>query len=161
MTLPKTYHAWRRTPQPYPLSIVRTTESTPETLKPHDVLIQIHAVSLNYRDVAMLREGGYPVAVEDGGVSASDCAAEVVAVGDQVDKFKIGDHVAPTIDLESLTGDERDIDGIVLGGNGPGVLRPFAVFEEQYLVKLPKHLPWEEVNITQEHPSQLIAERVW
>lgn len=147
MTYSKTYHAWRRTPLPYPLSIVRTTESLPKTLKPHEVLIRIHAVSLNYRDVAMLREGGYPVPVEDGGISASDGAAEVIGVGEQVDEFRLGDHVAPTVDLESLTGDERDIDGIVLGGNGPGLLRQYAIFEEQHLVKLPKHLPWEEVRM--------------
>jgi NADPH:quinone reductase-like Zn-dependent oxidoreductase len=109
MTYPNTYHAWRRTALPYPLSIVRTEESLPDTLDAHDVLIRIHAVSLNYRDVAMLREGDYPVPVEDGGVSASDCA-------------------------------------LTLGGGGPGVLREYAVFEEKYLVKLPEHLPWEEVS---------------
>jgi NADPH:quinone reductase-like Zn-dependent oxidoreductase len=146
MTYPNTYHAWRRTALPYPLSIVRTKESLPDTLGAHDVLIRIHAVSLNYRDVAMLREGDYPVPVEDGGVSASDCAAEVIAIGDQVSCFKKGDHVAPILDLENLTGEERDISGLALGGGGPGVLREYAVFEEKYLVQLPEHLPWEEVS---------------
>jgi NADPH:quinone reductase-like Zn-dependent oxidoreductase len=146
MTYPKTYHAWRRTALPHPLSIVRTEESLPDTIGAHDVLIRIHAVSLNYRDVAMLREGDYPMPVEDGGVSASDCAAEVIAIGDQVSHFKKGDHVAPIPDLENLTGEERDISGLTLGGNGPGVLRQYAVFEDIYLVKLPEHLSWEEVS---------------
>jgi NADPH:quinone reductase-like Zn-dependent oxidoreductase len=146
MTYPKTYHAWRRTALPHPLSIVRTEESLPDTLGAHDVLIRIYAVSLNYRDVAMLREGGYPGSAEDGGVSASDCAAEVIAIGDQVSYFKTGDHVAPTPDLANLTGEERDISGVVLGGDGPGVLREYAVFEDRYLVKLPEYLSWEEVS---------------
>jgi hypothetical protein len=35
---------------------------------------------------------------------------------------------------------------VALGGNGPGVLREFAVFEDKFLVKLPQHLSWEEVS---------------
>jgi NADPH:quinone reductase-like Zn-dependent oxidoreductase len=146
MTYPKTYNAWRRTALPYPLSLARTKESLPDTLGAHDVLLRIHAVSLNYRDVAMLREGGYPMPVEDGGITASDCAAEVIATGDQVSRFKKGDHVAPVVDLENLTGEERDISGVSLGANGPGVLSEYAIFEEKYLVELPSHLSWEEVS---------------
>ena len=148
MTYPTTYNAWRRTALPYPLSIVRTKESLPDTLGAHDVLIRIRAVSLNYRDIAMLREGGYPSPVEDGGVTASDCAAEIIATGDKVSDFKEGDRVAPTIELQNLTGEEKDISGFTLGGNGPGVLREYAIFEDKYLVKLPEHLSWEEVGLS-------------
>lgn len=128
------------------MSIVLSTESLPETLGPHEVMIRIHAVSLNYRDVAMLREGAYPAPVEAGGICASDAAAEIVAQGSGASKFKIGDRVAPTIDLEALTGKERDIDAHVLGGNGPGVFTEYAVFQEKHLVKLPDHLSWEEAS---------------
>jgi NADPH:quinone reductase-like Zn-dependent oxidoreductase len=128
MSYPKTYRAWRRSTTPYPRTLVLSTETLPDEFGARDVLIRIHAVSLNYRDVAMLREGGYPVEVEDGGVSGSDCAAEVVAIGSEVTKFELGDRVAPTVDLLGLTGEER-------------------VFEEKTLVKLPKHLSWEEVHM--------------
>lgn len=146
MTYPKTYRAFRRTKSSFPKTIALSTEKLPDSLNPHDVVIKIHAVTLNYRDVAMLHEGRYPVPVEEGGVSASDCAAEVVALGDGVKDFVVGDRVAPTIDLASITGEERDVDGIPLGGTGPGVLREYAVFEEKHLVKLPSHLSWEEVS---------------
>ncbi|KAF2627420.1 NAD(P)-binding protein [Macroventuria anomochaeta] len=146
MSYPRTARSWRRTALPYPLSIVPSTETLPEILGPHDVVIRIHAVSLNYRDVAMLREGGYPVPVDAGGICASDASAEVVALGPEASRFKIGDIVAPTIDLEALTGEERDIDSTALGGNGPGVLTEYAVFEDKYLVKLPSHLSWEEAS---------------
>ena len=145
MSYPRTYRSWRRSATPYPLTLVSSTESLPETLGANDVLIRIHAVSLNYRDAAMLQENKYPVPVEIGGVSASDCAAEVVAIGSSVSSFALGDHVAPTVDLMSLTGDERTMDQVALGGNGPGTLREYAIFEEKVLVRLPTHLSWEEV----------------
>lgn len=149
MSYPKTYQSWRRTAPPYPLHIVAATETLPDKLGALDVLIRIHAVSLNYRDVAMLQEHAYPVPVDAGGISASDCAAEVVAIGESVRKFSIGDRVAPTIDLMSLTGDEQDVQPIALGGIGPGVLREYAIFEEKVLVRLPQHLSWEEVRFSQ------------
>lgn len=146
MHYPNTYRAWRRSTGLFPRSIQSTSETIPEVLGIHDVLIRIHAVALNYRDIAMLQEGAYPVPVEEGGIPASDCAAEVVAVGAEVTNFVIGDHVAPTVDLVNLTGNERTVESTALGGNGPGTLREYALFEEKVLVKLPKHLSWEEVS---------------
>lgn len=129
----RTTRSWRRTIPPYPLTIVPSVETLPKTLGPDDVVVRVHAVSLNYRD-AMLREGAYPIPVEASGICASDCSAEVVALGSEATKFKSGDHVAPTVDLENLTGEERDADSIALGGLGSGVLREHVVFEEKYLV---------------------------
>ncbi|KAH6642008.1 hypothetical protein C7974DRAFT_93634 [Boeremia exigua] len=146
MSYPKSTRSWRRTTTPYPLSIALSTDTLPETLGPHDVVLRIHAVSLNYRDVAMLREGAYPLPVAIGGICASDAAAEVVAVGSKISKFQIGDHVAPTIDLTTLTGEERDARPFALGGDGPGVLTEYAIFEEKHLVKLPSSLSWEEAS---------------
>lgn len=50
MSYPKTYRAWRRSAKPYPLKLVLSTETLPDELGANDVLIRIHAVSLNYRD---------------------------------------------------------------------------------------------------------------
>jgi NADPH:quinone reductase-like Zn-dependent oxidoreductase len=63
-----------------------------------------------------------------------------------VTKFVPGDHVAPTVNLNFLTGDERDADARALGGDTAGVFREWAVFEEGELVRLPGHLSWEEVS---------------
>ncbi|KAJ4258747.1 hypothetical protein NW762_007834 [Fusarium torreyae] len=146
MAYPSSCRSFRRTEPPYPLAIVPSTETLPETLGVHDVVIRIHAVSLNFRDVAMLHEGRYPAPAESQGIPASDCAAEVVAVGDEVKEFKTGDHVAPVFNMKNLDGTERDIEAVALGGDGPGVLREFAVFEDKFLVKLPQHLSWEEAS---------------
>jgi NADPH:quinone reductase-like Zn-dependent oxidoreductase len=64
-------------------------------LGPNDVVIKIHAVSLKYRDDAML-VGTYPVPYKQRGIPASDCAAEVVAKDSEATNFEVGDSVAPT-----------------------------------------------------------------
>jgi NADPH:quinone reductase-like Zn-dependent oxidoreductase len=147
MSYPKTVRSWRRTTPPYPLSTVQSTETLPENLGAHDVVIRIHTVSLNYRDIAMLREDGYPAPVDAGGICASDAAGEIVALGSQATKFDMGDRVAPTIGQPAPLGQEHEIDSTTLGGDGPGVLTEYAVFNEEYLVKLPSHLSWKEVRV--------------
>ncbi|KPM40132.1 hypothetical protein AK830_g6408 [Neonectria ditissima] len=142
MALPTSYAAYRRTTGDLPRTIEPSSETLPADLKPHDVLIKIHAVSLNYRDVAMLH-GTYPGDIEERGIPCSDCAAEVVAKGSEVKDFAIGDHVSPIFDLTNLTGHEPS-GPTGLGGDYAGVLRQYAIFEDNVLVQLPKNLPWEE-----------------
>jgi NADPH:quinone reductase-like Zn-dependent oxidoreductase len=146
MSIPRTSKAFRRTEGDLPRTIEQTTESLPtlDELGPLDVLINVHAVSLNFRDVAMLN-GRYPVSVEDRGIPCSDCAAEVVAIGTSVRSFALGDKVAPIFDVANFSGLE-DEPHCALGGSVAGVLREYAVFEERLLVKLPEHLTWEEVR---------------
>lgn len=145
MSLPESYHAFRRTSKVgnEPLTIEKALEKGPAGLQPDDVLIRIHAVSLNFRDVGMLN-GRYPVEVEERGIPASDCGSEVIAVGSGVQNFKIGDHVAPIFNLSNITGEEND-SMKALGGDTAGVLREFAVFEQKHLVHLPQYVSWEEV----------------
>ncbi|KAK3638759.1 hypothetical protein LTR56_012866 [Elasticomyces elasticus] len=144
MVLPTEYRAFRRTTGELPHAITPSQETLPERLGPNDVLIKIHAVSLNYRDVAMLN-GKYPVKVIDRGVPASDCAAEVVGTGSAVRGFEKGDHVAPIFDINNLSGQD-DASMKALGGDVDGVLREYAVFNEEVLVQLPKYLSWEEAS---------------
>ncbi|EPS32647.1 hypothetical protein PDE_07607 [Penicillium oxalicum 114-2] len=139
MSMPEFYKSFRRTADGS--SIEMKEETLPRSLPSNHVLIRIHAVSLNYRDVAMMK-GKYPVQVIDRGIPASDCAAEVVTVGPDVKDFKPGDHVAPTFDLNNIAGLQDDSQ--VLGGDVDGVLRQYAVFHQQVLVHLPEYLSWEE-----------------
>jgi NADPH:quinone reductase-like Zn-dependent oxidoreductase len=150
-SIPLTYRAFRRSPgigtTESPLKLSLSTEKTLPggRLGSYDVLIKIHAVSLNYRDVLMLR-GSYLGPVLEGGIVASDCAAEVVAVGEKVAQFKVGDRVAANFDLGNLTGEIEPTGHLGLGGDVEGVLREYAVYEERFLVRLPGHLSWEEVS---------------
>ena len=88
----------------------------------------------------------YPIPVNDREIQGSCCAAEVVALGSAVTKFKPGDRVAPTVNLNFLTGEERDAEICALAGDTAGVFREWAVFQEGHLVALPAHLSWEEVR---------------
>ncbi|UKZ81765.1 hypothetical protein TrVFT333_009538 [Trichoderma virens FT-333] len=144
MAIPETYKTYRRTTGTVPLTINQTTETTPKNLGPKDVLLKIHSVSLNYRDIAMLN-GAYPAPILENGIPASDAAAEVAAVGSAVQKFKVGDHVSPIFFVNFFTGDELEpLQG--LGGDVEGVLGEYAVFSEDILVRLPEHLSWDEAS---------------
>ncbi|KAF2708846.1 alcohol dehydrogenase [Pleomassaria siparia CBS 279.74] len=105
-----------------------------------DVLVKIHAVSLNYRDL-IIPKGKYPFPVKDGVVPGSDGAGIVEAVGSHVTRFKPGDkvvtlfnqgHIAGSLDGASL--------GTGLGGTIDGTLREYAAFDEQGLVHAPTNL---------------------
>ncbi|KAK4174248.1 zinc-type alcohol dehydrogenase-like protein 1 [Triangularia setosa] len=144
---PQTYLAYRRSPGPSPgspLSLTRATEPFPNasSLLPRQVLLKIHAVSLNYRDVAM-QNGAYPLPIKPDGIPVSDAAAEVVAVGRDVTRVEIGDRVTVIVDLKNITGKEDD--GYASPGvDYDGLLREYAVFDEEVLVTLPRGLSWEE-----------------
>ncbi|CCT70915.1 related to zinc-binding oxidoreductase [Fusarium fujikuroi] len=142
MSLPETYRAFRRTTGDFPRTVEPSIETVPRVLGPNDVLIKVHAVSLNFRDVAMLN-GIYPMTMEDRGIPCSDAAAEVVAAGSAVEGFVTGDHVSVISDLNNITGSE-DEPLYGLGGDTAGVLREYAVYQDKHLVKLPRHLSWEE-----------------
>lgn len=58
-----------------------------------EVLVRVRACALNFHDT-MVALGKKPVA--DGRIPLSDAAGEVVAVGDDVQAFKAGDHVVST-----------------------------------------------------------------
>lgn len=54
---PETYRALRRSQGAYPLHLEYTTEHLPDVLGATDVVVKVRAASLNYRDIAMMREG--------------------------------------------------------------------------------------------------------
>ncbi|KAI8941901.1 hypothetical protein NX059_000015 [Plenodomus lindquistii] len=144
MSYPSTYSAWRRTTGPKPNTIERTSdEKLPSALGSHDVIIKIKAVSLNYREHAMLI-GTYPVPnVLEHGIPASDAAGEVVAVGSDVTKWRKGDRVVPNANQGEFPPDD-DGNSVGLGNTADGVLREYAVYHEKHLLHLSDNLSWEE-----------------
>lgn len=142
MALPTQRQAYRRTDDytPGAPKLRLVTESLPATLDPTSVLIQVHAVSLNYRD-ANISNGGNPWPVTPNGIICNDAAGEIIAVGDKVKRFSVGDRVAPTVDTEYIT--DRSTGRSWLAANEDGVLATHLVYDQQVIVKLPTYLSWE------------------
>ncbi|WXC44536.1 hypothetical protein QX201_004271 [Fusarium graminearum] len=148
MSYPSRYSAWRRSQgtmgsHANPLTInLHNNEELPKDLASHDVVIKIHAVSLNRRDFTMLN-GEYPVPLESGGVPCSDAAGEVVATGNAVSQFSVGDRVVP---IPPIGDHYADNDGWHwnIGVQEPGMLREYAICQERDLFPLPDNLSWEE-----------------
>jgi NADPH:quinone reductase-like Zn-dependent oxidoreductase len=108
-----------------------------------EVLVTIRAVSLNYRDL-LIAAGKYAHFASDV-ILASDAAGEVVAVGEGVTRFAIGDRVAGNFFQGWFDGEyRREVGKTSLGGAIPGVLATARVFDQHGLVRVPEHLSWEE-----------------
>ncbi len=112
---------------------------------PGQVLVRVHAASLNYRDL-LIAEGKHGV----GGiryplVPLSDAAGEVVAVGADVTRVAPRDRVAGTFFQDWLDGplDERKA-ASALGGGIDGVLAELVVLQESGVVQLPPDLSFEQ-----------------
>lgn len=107
------------------------------TFDDYEVLIRVHAVSLNFRDI-MIATGTYIWPAKDSLVPCSDGAGEVVDVGAKVVGLRKGDRVAATFVQERQFA--------ALGGDVDGMLREYAVFHESGLLKIPDHLTMEEAS---------------
>lgn len=112
---------------------------------PGQVVVQVRAASLNYRDLMMV-EGRYNARQPLPLIPLSDGAGEVVAVGSGVTRVKIGDRVMGNFCQEWLGGEFqwRYWTRTCLGGPLPGMLREYALLSEQGVVPIPDHLTYEE-----------------
>lgn len=111
----------------------------------HDrsILVRVLAVSLNYRDLTALR------IARPGNLSplvpCSDAAGEVVAVGEGVTKWKVGDRVAGCFFQDWVDGPiARETMASAQGGPIHGVLAEEACWHEDGAVAVPAHLSHEE-----------------
>jgi NADPH:quinone reductase-like Zn-dependent oxidoreductase len=111
---------------------------------PGEVLVKIRAVSMNFRDLRMV-QGLYNPKLKLPRVPCSDCAGEVLAVGEGVTAFKPGDRVAGIFMQNWLEGPLTAAKARgALGGDVDGTLAEQIVLKEQGLVRVPEHLSFEE-----------------
>lgn len=116
------------------------------TAGPNEVLVRVHATSLN---------GGYDLEMLDappdrrpnlaGGIPLADGAGEVIAIGADVTRFRVGDRVVGIFMPGWIDGDHT-LDGLAVsrGGNTSGMLSEVVVANEEGLVSMPVHLSYEE-----------------
>jgi NADPH:quinone reductase-like Zn-dependent oxidoreductase len=124
------------------LTVVERNEPQPSA---NEVLVKFHAVSLNYRDL-MFAQGVYNPKARLPTTPFSDGAGEVVAIGADVKKYKVGDRVCPIFTQGWVEG-ELTIEKrrTTLGsGDLDGVLREYGTFDENALVQIPRHLSFDQ-----------------
>ena len=111
---------------------------------PGEVLIGMRAVSINYRDL-MVVKGLYSPKMELPRIPCSDGAGTVVEVGAGVTAWKPGDRVAGIFMQNWLEGPLTPTKARgALGGDIDGVLADYLVLKEQGLVAIPDHLSFQE-----------------
>jgi NADPH:quinone reductase-like Zn-dependent oxidoreductase len=111
---------------------------------PGQVVIDVHAVSLNYRDLMMVK-GLYNPRLQPNRIPCSDGAGTISAIGESVTRFKVGDRVAGSFFQNWLEGEPaQDKFKGALGGDIDGTLAQQIVLHESGVVHIPSHLSLEE-----------------
>lgn len=114
---------------------------------PNEVLIKVAAVSLNYRDKLVINGGLLQEPPAMPFVPVSDMAGEVVDVGPQTTRWKVGDRVMGHFWSQWLDGEpprEMLQHGLSLGGPLPGMLAEYVVLHESVAVASPVSLSDEQ-----------------
>ena len=127
--------------KPGGLENLKLTDTENPSPKDNEVLLKVHASSLNYHDL-MVALGLIPT--EDKRVPLSDAAGEILEVGKDVSKWTVGDKVMsmcfpnwvsgpPKYDLLSFIGDNQD-----------GYATELISIPESAITKIPNNLNFKE-----------------
>ena len=127
--------------EPYGLDHLTLVEASKPEVGDGQVALRMRAVSLNARDLPILRGQYDPKRMPR--VPLSDGVGEVIAVGRGVSRVAVGDRVMPTF-IQGFAGGPVDRDGSylqrVLGGPLDGVLTERLVVGAESVVRVPSHL---------------------
>jgi NADPH:quinone reductase-like Zn-dependent oxidoreductase len=123
------------------LKIVDTSIPIP---KDGEVLIKVHATSLNYRDL-MVAQGNYSSDTLPNLVPMSDGAGEIVEVGQGVTRLSVGNRVAGIFFPNWVEGKiSAEKVRTALGGSAHGMLAEYVALPQESVVLLPSHLDYAE-----------------
>jgi NADPH:quinone reductase-like Zn-dependent oxidoreductase len=106
-----------------------------------EILVRVRAASLNYRDLAILEQKYLPT-LPLPYVPASDACGEVVALGEDVTRFKVGDRVCPHYIQGWHDGmpTQEQRTRRTLGAPLTGVLQEYVAVPAEDAVRVPEHL---------------------
>ncbi|QSB25376.1 NAD(P)-dependent alcohol dehydrogenase [Flavobacterium sp. CLA17] len=129
----------------YSIETLKQVEKSYNKLLPNEILVQIKAVSLNYRDLLVIKgidKWKPPV----GRIPVSDGVGIVVEIGNQVTEVALKDRVAGLFFPNWMNGNlsaEKLLNS--LGGSySDGMLQEFVVLKENAVIKIPDYLSNEE-----------------
>jgi NADPH:quinone reductase-like Zn-dependent oxidoreductase len=126
------------------LEDLRLTDLPTPEIAPDMVLIKVHAVSLNFRDL-MVVKWLYNPKMALPRIPCSDGAGEIVAVGEGVGRVEVGDRVCGIFMQRWLDGPlTADKSKAALGGDVDGMLAEYVLLHQDGVVRIPEHLSYEE-----------------
>ncbi|MGA1832765.1 zinc-dependent alcohol dehydrogenase family protein [Rhizobium wenxiniae] len=110
------------------------------------ILVRMKAWSLNHRDLLIVNNN-YNGLVPNGSIALSDGAGEVIAVGEDVRRFRAGDRVSPTFSSSWISGPMATTDPAGFrGALVDGVLAELVICDERQAVMIPGHLSFQEAT---------------
>jgi NADPH:quinone reductase-like Zn-dependent oxidoreductase len=129
----------------YSIETLKQVEKNNIKLLPNEILIQIKAVSLNYRDLLVIK-GVDKWKPPIGRIPVSDGVGIVVETGNQVTEVAVNDRVAGLFFPNWMDGklsSEKLVNS--LGGNAnDGMLQEYVILKENEVIKVPDYLTNEE-----------------
>jgi NADPH:quinone reductase-like Zn-dependent oxidoreductase len=129
------------------LENLKKVELPTPTPGPKEILVRVKAVSLNYRDKAIVDGIYMPELMKPPFVPVADASGEVVSVGAEVTKFKEGDRVTSHMFTEWVDGKPSLTMGAsALGGPNNGGLAEYMILKEDTTVKTPDNMTDEEAS---------------
>ncbi len=129
----------------YSIETLKQVEKNIAKLLPNEILIQIKAVSLNYRDLLVIKgvdQWKPPV----GRIPVSDGVGIVVETGNQVTEVAVNDRVASLFFPNWMDGklsSEKLVNSLG-GGANDGMLQEYVILKENEVIKVPDYLTNEE-----------------
>ncbi len=114
-------------------------------LGPGQVLLQMKAASLNFRDLLVPKRGYGALTGTLPLIPISDGVGEVIATGEGLRRVVVGDRVCPVM-IQSWISGPPTMERIssTLGGPLDGVMAEYMVLNEDCVVQAPEHLSNEE-----------------
>jgi NADPH:quinone reductase-like Zn-dependent oxidoreductase len=126
---------------------LKLSQDEPAPMPWGHVRVKMHAASLNYRDLMVVKGLYNPRLKEpEGTVPLSDGAGEIIEVAEGVSRFKVGDKVLGCFMQKWIGGgsDAEKAKSALGAGSVQGVLAKERVFNQEGLVHMPAHLSYEE-----------------
>jgi NADPH:quinone reductase-like Zn-dependent oxidoreductase len=114
-------------------------------LGPREVRLRVRAASLNYRDLKVATGAYTRGEIKARPIPLSDGAGDIVEIGPEVTRVKVGDRVAGIFTQRWLAGRiDPSYASSAMGGPADGVLAERIVLSEEGVVRIPDHLTFEE-----------------
>lgn len=130
-------------------SIQQVERPNPEPIGARDVLVQVKACSLNYRDL-MIARGEYRSQVEPQRphIALSDMSGVIVATGKDVTEWQVGDRVLNSVFRHWPAGtlQSRWARTDIGNGSADGVLAEQVLYPAGALVAVPSHFSYIEAS---------------